>query len=395
LPLTATPAEALSAALARLGSPRRLAVAVSGGCDSVALAHLCAISGASDLLILHVDHRLRAGSDEDARFVAGIADQLGAPSKILTRNGPAFASAIQARARATRYRLLAEAAADWGADALLAAHTADDQAETAMMRRARSDSPRSRAGMAEAGFIAASAGPVVRLLRPLLGVRRAALRAFAAQSGWTWREDPSNENDAFERVRARRALAQDPALAGRLIEDAAAAGAAVEAEEAAAIAGFGLAGGAIDEFGAMRLSATGVGAALFARLVRAAGAGAVDPSEARAARVLAEARRTGRATLGGARATIRRGELTVEREPAALLGRAGAPAFSPRLLPPAAETIYDRRFIVRIGSTPCLLRPVGGVGRDAAAPLREPGFRAVECLVAERFFQRVRRFDVD
>jgi tRNA(Ile)-lysidine synthase len=399
LPLTpASPAETLAAALARHGAPRRLALAVSGGGDSVALANLAAARaarGAAEILILHVDHGLRAGSADDARFVAELARTLGAPSQILAREGPAFASAIQARARAARYARLAAAAAQWRADALLVAHTADDQAETALMRRARSDSVRSRAGMAEAGFVAAGAGPAVRLVRPLLDIRRGDLRALAQLNGWSWREDPSNENAAFERVRARRTLAEDPDLADRLIREASDARAAIDACDVASIARFGSAGGAFDALGAARIPAADTDAALVARLIGAVGGGAVDPVNARAAKALDDARRTGRATLGGARLAVRKGRLVIEREPAALLGRAGAPAFAPRQLAPQEEAIFDRRFIVRNGASPASLRPVGGAGPDAAAPSPDPGFASVECVVGERFFRRVRRFDLD
>lgn len=389
------PAPAFAAALARLGDPVRIALAVSGGADSIAMAilaaeRIAARGGAG--LALTVDHALRAGSREDALFARDACRDMGLEARILSRRGPAPKTGVQAFARAARYVLLAQAAAAWGADALLVAHTADDQAETCAMRARRSVKPRSLAGMAEAAWIAAGPGAPVRLVRPLLGVRRAALREALRASGAQWREDPSNLDARFERVRMRATLAAAPQEAERLLARAAAARAEVDAADAAAAALFLAAGGRFDEDGSASLDAASADAPLAARLVRAAGAGRAEPGEDHAEAALAAARRTGAASLGGAILAARRGRLTIYREPAAVLGRVGVAPLAPRLLAPGQRVLFDARFIVECGTEPALLAARGGAGPGAASPSTGGAPARIACLVEERFTRRANRF---
>ncbi len=183
-----------------------MAVAVSGGSDSTALMHLVA-DWATGLLsppqvsILTVDHGLRAASDSEARMVRERAGALGFDHHILRWEGPKPVSALQARARDARYRLMAGWCRAAGAGMLLTAHTLDDQAETVLMRLQRTDSPWSLAGIPIEGQ-----WDGLRLYRPLLKVRRAWLRASLAARGEDWIDDPSNADPRFERVRARTGL---------------------------------------------------------------------------------------------------------------------------------------------------------------------------------------------
>jgi tRNA(Ile)-lysidine synthase len=197
-------ADRAARALAAAGVPTPgdgVAAAVSGGADSVALLYaLRTLAGPRDwrLGVLTVDHGLRPSSAADAAFVAGEADRLGLPVRLLRlapeelerhrRAGP------EGAARAARYAALLAAADEGGWDWLATGHTQDDQAETVLLQLLRGSGPDGLAGMALRSG---------RLLRPLLGVRRAETRACCAALGVRWREDPSNEDQRFLRNAVR------------------------------------------------------------------------------------------------------------------------------------------------------------------------------------------------
>ncbi len=182
-----------------------LAVAVSGGADSMALAllaHEWARARRGRILALTVDHGLRAESRAEARAVARWMKARGIAHRTLPWLGAKPRSGLQAAAREARYRLLGETCRAAGALHLLLAHTRDDQAETVLLRLAAGSGPHGLAAM-----------PIVqeradfRLLRPLLGVARARLRATLRNHAQDWIEDPSNRDERFARIRVRRALA--------------------------------------------------------------------------------------------------------------------------------------------------------------------------------------------
>lgn len=182
-----------------------LAVAVSGGADSMALALLAqawARTRRGRVLALTVDHGLRPESRTEARTVARWMKRRGIAHRTLRWRGAKPATAIQAAAREARYRLLGEACRAEGALHLLLAHTRDDQAETVVLRLAAGSGPH---GLAAMPSVLEYAGH--RVLRPLLGVPRARLRAMLAAHGQAWIEDPSNRDERFARIRVRRALA--------------------------------------------------------------------------------------------------------------------------------------------------------------------------------------------
>lgn len=210
LPAAAEPAPIqlgeLAARLDRLGPferPPRLAIAVSGGPDSLALALLArdwARARGGSVRALHVDHGLRPGSAAEAARVAGWLAAHGVPCRILVWSGPAPSSRLQETARAARLALLEAACAEAGILHLLLAHHARDQGETVAMRAARRSGPDGLAGMAairETGR--------VRLLRPLLDLPGERLRATLEALRQPWIEDPSNRDPRFERARLRRA----------------------------------------------------------------------------------------------------------------------------------------------------------------------------------------------
>jgi tRNA(Ile)-lysidine synthase len=179
-------------------------IAVSGGADSVALAHtLVALAPTLGLglHVGHVDHRLRADSGDDAAFVRALAAALALRVDVVAVDLPREAS-VENAARRARYAALEALADRAGAARIAVAHTADDQAETVLMRLLQGAGPRGLAGM-----------PAVRgrVIRPLIDVRRADVVDYLTTMGASWRDDPSNADRRFLRNRVRHDLL--PALA--------------------------------------------------------------------------------------------------------------------------------------------------------------------------------------
>ena len=186
----------------------RIGIAVSGGPDSLALLLLAAAVRPGLVEAATVDHDLRLGSADEAKFVASVCEKLGIRHAILAAHWEEHPqTAIQERAREVRYRLLDDWLAERALKALLTAHHADDQAETMVMRLNRGGGLRGLAGMRPKARVPASNRP---LLRPLLGWRRWELEAICAASGLRPVVDPSNSDDRFERVRVRYALKGAP-----------------------------------------------------------------------------------------------------------------------------------------------------------------------------------------
>ena len=189
-----------SLAGAGLQGDGRLALAVSGGGDSLALLYLTARAFGARAHVLSVDHGLRAESAAECAMVARQAAEMGLPADIL-RLHMASGGNVQAVAREKRYAAMAARCAELHIRHLLTAHHADDQAETLLMRLARGSG---LAGLCGIRPVAEIAGIVV--LRPLLHHRRADLRAVTAAAGWKAAEDPSNDSPHYDRTRARRLL---------------------------------------------------------------------------------------------------------------------------------------------------------------------------------------------
>lgn len=184
-----------------------LVVALSGGSDSVALLRLTAAwchSAGRNLLAVSIDHQLQPASAAWTRQAAAAAAAAGAAFRTLAWDGPKPATGLPAAARAARHRLLALAAHEAGARVILLGHTGDDLAEAALMRARGSTLGR----MSE--WDPSPVWPQGRGLfhfRPLLGQRRAALRAMLAAEGQDWIEDPANSDPRYARARARADLA--------------------------------------------------------------------------------------------------------------------------------------------------------------------------------------------
>jgi tRNA(Ile)-lysidine synthase len=187
--------------------PAPIAVAFSGGGDSLALllaAATWAEAHGRPLLALTVDHGLRPESAAWSRFCGERAAALGVGHRTLAWEGDKPMTGVSAAARTARHRLLAQAAREAGAAVILMGHTADDCAEAGVMRRAGSSTPSPRSWSPSPVW---PQGRGIFLLRPLLGVRRADLRATLAALGETWIDDPGNVDPRSARARARRLIA--------------------------------------------------------------------------------------------------------------------------------------------------------------------------------------------
>jgi tRNA(Ile)-lysidine synthase len=345
----------LDALFAPAAGARRIALAVSGGADSLALLHLYdrwrRQSRAPDAIVLTVDHRLRAGSAEEAAGVLAAATARGLPARILVREGDLPAAGVEAAARAARYRLLLSACRGAGVAELMLAHHRDDQAETVLMRLARGSGVFGLAGMRAA----VRAGEMT-IHRPFLDVPRARLAATVALAGLHPVADPMNADPRFARARLRRIM---PLLEADGIDSAGLAASARRlagvADAIDAIATDLIAAAARpDEFGFLRLDPAPLRPApgeiarrVLARLLIAVGGEEHAPRfEHLAALVDAMLAHQGAAafkrTLAGAIVEWRQGRFHIYRE----FGRDGLPAIA---VGAGFEGIWDHRFRVRVG----------------------------------------------
>ena len=199
----------------------KIAVAVSGGSDSLALLLLLADWASEHRKYLHcltVDHGLRAASCDEAEMVGSYCAELGIAHDILTWDGEKPATGLSNAARDARYELMAERCLDLGISNLVLGHQGDDQAETLMMRLLRSDQGgRGLAGMPAQTEYHLEASGKISLHRPLLDLTREDLQGYLFARSVKWVSDPTNDNRAYERVRTRSALAGNEVLCDQLL----------------------------------------------------------------------------------------------------------------------------------------------------------------------------------
>ncbi|HEX9965823.1 MAG TPA: tRNA lysidine(34) synthetase TilS [Allosphingosinicella sp.] len=191
--------------------PGPFALAVSGGPDSLALLLLADAAFPGRAAAATVDHGLRAESAAEAEAVARLCVELGVPHRILAVRVEREGGGLQSAARAARYSALARWMDGQGLGLLLTGHHCDDQAETLLMRLNRGSGVAGLAGVRAAGPVPGGDGRL-RLWRPLLGWRRSELQSVVEAAGVAAAQDPSNADDAFDRVRLRRRLAEAPWL---------------------------------------------------------------------------------------------------------------------------------------------------------------------------------------
>ncbi|QDH13780.1 tRNA lysidine(34) synthetase TilS [Formicincola oecophyllae] len=210
--------------LARMGgrvfwaSGAPVGVAVSGGADSTALAWLAAHTLPSVKAFV-VDHGLRPESGQEADQTLQCLKAMGVAARKLTLTGLPH-QGLQANARQGRYRALEHACAEEGIVALMVAHHENDQLETWWMRHLHGTAVQGQAGMAPISLRGRCA-----VLRPLLSVKRDALRAHLRQHHVPWCEDPSNQNRAFKRVALRQDMTESEKRQAQLLGQVAQRGA--------------------------------------------------------------------------------------------------------------------------------------------------------------------------
>ncbi|MFM9890501.1 MAG: tRNA lysidine(34) synthetase TilS [Rickettsiales bacterium] len=305
-----------------------LAVAVSGGADSMALTllaqHWCEGHGIA-LTAFTVDHGLRSESATEAAQVAAWLAARGIAHRILTPPSLPAIRNPQAQARARRYGALSNACREIGSTHLLLAHHADDQAETVALQRHRGESPASHAGMA---LVRAQGG--IHLVRPLLGVRKSALVNYLETHNQPWVDDPSNASDAYARNRLRRTMSETDF--STFWHEAQRAGVARHHDEQ--MRNDWLTTHATFAAGTLSLRLAPWAMLpehqrtdVLSHAIRVIGAKSFRPRHHETARLDAAiaARAAGRATLGHCRIDWDRAQLMVQREPARAQGLEAAP----------------------------------------------------------------------
>jgi len=331
-----------------------LAAAVSGGPDSMALALLAAAwvsERGGSLLALIVDHGLRPEAAAEAVEAARRLATRDIAARILTLSGLARGAALAERARSARYAALAEACAAQGILHLLLGHQAADQAETVQIRALGGSGPAGLAAMA----------PLVetrtlRLLRPLLAVPPARLRALLREAAMGWAEDPSNADASGLRPRLRALRADRDGVGSATAALGAAAAASLQSRTRHAAAADCLAEHVAFYPQGFALVLSGIEARALAAVIQAIG-GAPFPPPTASVSALAAAPRP--ATLAGVRllpaGRLGQGFLVV-REAAAM-----APP-----VPARHGAIWDGRFRLLAEASLPAGATLGALGTDAA-----------------------------
>jgi len=191
--------------------------AVSGGADSVGLLHaLCQLAPRLDiqLNVAHLNHQLRGqAATKDAQFVEKLARQLGLPffgaSLNIRRRASRKGLSFEMAAREARYEFFARTARKASAQIVATAHTADDQAETVLLKLARGAGRPGLSGIARDTMLCG-----LRVVRPMLDITKPEIIAFLKAKNLSWREDASNTDLSFLRNRVRHEII--PALESRL-----------------------------------------------------------------------------------------------------------------------------------------------------------------------------------
>ncbi len=174
--------------------PGKYVVAVSGGVDSVSLLHVLRNLPDSKLMVAHFDHGMRDDSVADRAFVQRLALEHGLP--FTYANGRLGPAASEATARQARYDFLEKVRREYDAQAIVTAHHQDDALETAIINLLR--------GTGRKGLSALDDHPQLR--RPLLAVPKRDVMAYAQANGLQWREDSTNDDQAYLRNYVRHRI---------------------------------------------------------------------------------------------------------------------------------------------------------------------------------------------
>lgn len=349
----------------KASTPLPVGVAVSGGGDSVALLHLmhrAAPQAGFRLSAVTVDHGLRSDAAAEAAQVAGLCAGLGIPHDTLRWQGPEATGNLMDQARRARIALIANWAQGRGIGHVVLGHTADDQAESFLMNLSRAAGLEGLSGMRGSWHEAG-----IHWARPLLGVGRGTLRDFLRRQGLSWIDDPTNEDDRFARVRARKALKaltplgiSVPGLV-QSIGHLATANAALAQLTARAAEGITEAAGALTvAAGPFWAEPDEIRRRLLNGIIRWMGGAAYTPRAEQLARLEAALRGGRDATLGGLRFVVRAQEIHILREARAVTGAV-----------PVGQ-IWDHRWEVR-GPDGGEVRCLGAVGLAQVPDWREAG----------------------
>lgn len=180
-----------------------IAVAVSGGADSLCLAVL-ASRWCSNLVAFIIDHQLRPTSTAEALQTQAVLTTFSIKSVIITLTGLKKNASVEEHARVARYEALSKACQAYGCVDLLLGHHAGDQAETILMRRRAKSHETGLSGMASIMEL-----PTVRLVRPLLTINPKRLRMTLRCESIDWIEDESNQDLKFTRNQLRKELSSE------------------------------------------------------------------------------------------------------------------------------------------------------------------------------------------
>jgi len=358
-----------------------LGVAVSGGGDSVALLLLLHRAG-HRVRVATVNHQLRPEAAAEAEMVVQLCAEIGVPHTVLKWECAGYTGNLQMAARQARRGLLADWARGNGLSHIVLGHTQDDQAETVLMRLARGSGVDGLAGMA-----ATRCENGLCWHRPLLRVRRAALREYLRENNQGWVDDPGNDDPRFDRIKARQALALLAPLGvstARLNETAShmrRARSALEADTQSLAIGCAK----ISSAGEMSLSMSGFTNAPREIQLRLLSAGMIWVASAEyrprfsALEAVLDAALKGsgqRKTLHGCVIDLHKNHILINREPAA----------TP--LPGPVENRWDGRWEIRIDPAENLqIRALGQDGVNLCPNWRDSGHSRLALLASPSFWR--------
>ncbi len=333
--------EKLQALKIDLSAP--IAVAVSGGADSLALALL--MGQICKIETVTVDHGLRAEAADEARFVGDVMARHSIAHTVLRWKGDKPTANVQAAARTARYELIQNWCVDKKITNLALAHHMDDQAETFLMRLSRGSGVYGLASMSEQSPLIGGLGNIT-VLRPLLHINKERLKATLVSMKQDWVEDPSNADLQYDRIKAREYLANPPLLNLDSLKLAQTAERMQRAKEAldhyatellAAAVVVYPAGYADLDVNILHCAPEETGLRALARLVRHISGGAYSPrlnKLERAYKALSESGFSGQ-TLSGCQFSVFGSAVTVERESDAVDSS-----------PLSGQGLWDGRFII-------------------------------------------------
>ncbi len=325
--------------------PEPVALALSGGGDSRALLALAAEWGRARgraIVALTVDHRLNPDSANWTRKAGEAAHAEGVAWRDLVWNEARGGTAVQARARAARHELLADAAREVGAKVILVGHTLDDVAENRWMQRDGGTVGNLREWSASPAW---PQGRGLMLMRPLLGERREDLRAYLAEAGKDWIDDPANEDSRYHRIRARQALAGE-----------------VERDAAHDLHMFEWRAGSLAPFGVLEFSRADLNAANGRVLATALLCASGQTRPPRGDRLQSLRERLGSeeaftAVLSGARVEVQDDAVTILRE----AGEMQRSNLEPLPLEPNVPAVWDGRFEIVTDEQGMTVHPAKGL----------------------------------